>query len=64
MRFLVEKKFRHNIGRIILATALLTGSSSCLYKMPEEDEFRTVPTTNNPNVIKDAGPSITPSIDY
>ena len=60
----MESTYKGTAGKILLAIVLLAGTNSCLYKMPEEDEFRTIPTTNNPNVIKDAGPSITPSIDY
>jgi hypothetical protein len=35
--------------------------SSCLYKMPPEDEMNTIPTTNNPNVTRDSsGPQQLP----
>ncbi len=35
--------------------------SSCgIYCMPEEDDFSTVPLTNNPHVTKDAGKSLAP----
>lgn len=42
--------------KYLLFTLLgLTTLTSCLYRMPEEGEFRTVPLTNNPNITKDKG---------
>jgi hypothetical protein len=35
--------------------------SSCLYRMPSEDDVTTLPTTNNPNVTRDSnGPQKLP----
>lgn len=46
------------------AFSLLIGMSACLYKMPNDDDIRIVPTTNNPHVIKDTGAMAVPGIDY
>jgi len=43
----------------LLITALL---NSCLYKMPTDDDMNTVPTTNNPNVVRDT-PGLIPGIN-
>jgi hypothetical protein len=60
----VEKKMIRKTLLSLITCAMFAGMSSCLYKMPDEDDIRTVPTTNNPNVIKDTSPSLAPSIDY
>lgn len=52
------------VTRCFAFSFLLISLSGCLYKMPDDDDIRMVPTTNNPNIIKDAGPSISPGIDY
>ncbi|MDR3623583.1 MAG: hypothetical protein P4L16_00380 [Chlamydiales bacterium] len=46
----------------LLALALLFTLSSCMYRMPAEDEFSTVPITNNPHVTKDKGNSLLPGM--
>lgn len=48
---------------ILLITAALVTLTSC-YRMPGEDEFSTIPTTNNPDVTraKESGP--TPTMNY
>lgn len=44
---------------ILLALPLLFVSCG-VYRMPTEDEFSTVPLTNNPHVTKDSGNSLLP----
>lgn len=44
--------------------ALCLVSSSCVYRMPEDDCLYTVPLTNNPNLTNDPGSSVIPGADY
>jgi hypothetical protein len=43
------------IVRILFCFLALTQLTSCIYRMPEDDEFRCVPLTNNPNITLDKG---------
>lgn len=47
----------------LLLFGLLITLSSCMYRMPHEDEFSTVPITNNPYVTKDKGNSLLPGLN-
>lgn len=42
---------------------LLNSVSSC-YRMPKEDECSLVPMTNNPDVTRDRGPGLMPTVPY
>lgn len=37
----------------LLFLAVLFSLSSCLYKMPEEDDYCLIPTVNNPDVTRE-----------
>lgn len=49
--------------RLLILTLLVTTMSSCIYRMPQEDEFSTVPLTNNPNITKDKGKIAIPGVN-
>lgn len=38
--------------------------SSCLYSVPDKEHIRTIPTTNNPQMIKDKSNYSNPGISY
>lgn len=48
---------------ILLITAALVMLTSC-YRMPGEDDFSTIPTTNNPDVTRAKDSSPAPSMNY
>lgn len=51
------------LANTILFLTLISLLTSCVYRMPEDDEFSLIPATNNPNYTKEkAGP--TPGIGY
>lgn len=39
--------------RILALILLLTATTSCLYKMPNDDTISTLPNTNNPNLTRE-----------
>jgi hypothetical protein len=47
--------------RCALLTALLFMAQAC-YRMPGEDEYSVVPTTNNPSVIQDKTDTFLPGM--
>lgn len=48
-----------------LFLVLLFSLTSCLYRMPEEDEYCLIPTVNNPDVTREkASMSTLPTAKY
>ena len=47
---------------IVIPTVLFTLMTAC-YRMPTDDDYTTIPTTNNPHVTNDKG-GFTPNIKY
>jgi len=53
------------LNKILVSFFVYFSTTSCsLYKMPDENSFRTIPTTNNPQVIKEAANNSMPAVDY
>lgn len=61
MQYFIQAASLKSLSLLILASITLTG---CIYNMPSEDHVCTVPTTNNPNVIKESGQSWLPGVSY
>ena len=38
---------------IVTLVAVATMLGSCLYRMPDEGEYTAVPTTNNPDIVRE-----------
>ena len=50
------------VGVGIVLVGLMT---ACMYKMPTEEDFSTMPTTNNPNVTREPTEDLMmPKINY
>jgi len=49
---------------LLFATFIICTLTSCLYRMPKEDDLHTIPLTNNPNVTNDPGSLTVPGADY
>ena len=56
-------KFRRCV-LLVVAAVWCAMATSCLYRMPEEDEVRTVPNTNNPDVTLQKSEEWMPSVSY
>jgi hypothetical protein len=48
----------------LIAALLLILSTSCLYRMPDEGEVHTIPTTNNREITREKAQNWSPSVDY
>jgi hypothetical protein len=49
----------------ILAILMMLMMVSCVYRMPSDEDYSTVPTTNNPGIIRgSAEPSLMPGVKY
>jgi len=48
---------------LCLAIAISTLSTAC-YRMPTDDDFSLVPSTNNPDVTRQRGESAMPQVAY
>lgn len=56
---------RTDLKRFLLLTLPLFMLSGCaLYRMPEEGEVNTVPTTNNPAVTRQSFDNWMPGVEY
>lgn len=52
---------------LILTLALLTTLTSCCYRMPTEDDYCTVPRTNNPDLTREksgGANAMMPNVNY
>lgn len=47
----------------IFLVACMFALSAC-YRMPSEDDYCLVPTTNNPDITRESGPSLMPNMSY
>ena len=51
--------------RLLTTVVILFLLSSCIYRMPTDEDYSTVPTTNNPGIIRGSGdPSLMPGVNY
>ena len=51
--------------KVIIAIVLMFLMTSCLYRMPTDEDFNTVPMTNNPGLIRGSGEaSLMPGVNY
>lgn len=55
--------FQKNGSYLLLAVCLLTSSTGC-YRMPTDDDFSLVPTTNNPAVTREKNDGLIPGLGY
>ena len=51
------------IATLLCCLSLLNCVTSC-YRMPAEDECSLVPMTNNPDITRDRGPGLAPTVAY
>lgn len=58
----MKKTFSH-CASLCLFSSLFLVAASC-YRMPEEDEFSLVPTTNNPAITHERNDSMVPAVSY
>lgn len=59
----VMKKSMSFLYPMILSWVLLLSLTGC-YRMPDEDEYSLVPTTNNPEITLERNDSVIPSMSY
>lgn len=50
------------LGKFFLILAVTLVTTAC-YRMPTEDDYCVIPTTNNPDVTREKGSNM-PSMDY
>ena len=51
--------------RFFVVVVLMVMLSSCVYRMPTDEDYSTVPTTNNPSLIRGTSePSLMPGVNY
>lgn len=50
--------------RLLLMTLLCFGATSCLYRMPRDDEVVVKPVTNNPSMTRDKGNGMMPGASF
>ena len=51
-----------NLIKTFLCLIFLCTLTSCIYRMPAEDEFSCQPLTNNPNITHDKGKLCIPGL--
>jgi hypothetical protein len=52
------------ILKTLMALIFIANMLTACYRMPADNEFSLVPTTNNPDITGDRGNSILPSVSY
>lgn len=50
-------------AKSILLISLISVLSGCCYRMPEDDEFSLIPSTNNPSYTREK-PNAVPGLSY
>jgi hypothetical protein len=48
----------------LLSALFIACAFTACYKMPTEDDCSLVPMTNNPDVTRDRGPGLMPTVNY
>ncbi|MEC7840487.1 MAG: hypothetical protein VX777_10660 [Chlamydiota bacterium] len=63
MKKLPKNPMTNLTKKLTLASACLVLLSGC-YRMPTEDDYSLVPTTNNPVITRDSGGQLIPGGDF
>ena len=51
---------KNRFSLLLIAIALSLASTSCIYRVPDDDEVSLIPNTNNPQVIGDKAQGMVP----